>query len=118
MALGGGTVMPRYPATGEPVAPLHAASLADVEEAIAGADHAFRTSGWAQKKPHERAAVLHRVAQLIRERGEALAQLQRLDNGKPISETRALVASAAGTFQFFAAACETLEENHARAATA
>src|SRR5262249_54509539 len=31
-------------------------------------------------------------------------------NGKPIAETRALVASAAGTFQFFAGACETLEE--------
>src|SRR5690606_23604839 len=41
---------------------------------------------------------------------EELAQLQRRDNGKPINETRALVASAAGTFQFFASACETLEE--------
>ncbi|RJF96937.1 aldehyde dehydrogenase [Noviherbaspirillum cavernae] len=99
-----------YPATGEPVAYLNAANLADVEEAIQGADKAFRTSGWAQKKPHERAVVLYRVAQLIRERSEDLAQLQRLDNGKPISETRALVASAAATFQFFAAACETLEE--------
>ena len=99
-----------YPATGEPVAWLNAASLDDVREAIEGADHAFRTSGWAQRKPHERAAVLYRVAQLIRERGEELAQLQRLDNGKPITETRNLVASAAGTFQFFAAACETLEE--------
>ena len=99
-----------YPATGEPVAELQAASLADVDEAIARADHAFRTSGWAQRKPHERATVLARIAQLIRDNGEALAQRQRLDNGKPISETRALVASAAGTFQFFAAACETLEE--------
>ncbi|MDB5729778.1 MAG: Aldehyde dehydrogenase, partial [Noviherbaspirillum sp.] len=99
-----------YPATGEPVAWLNAASLADVDEAIHGADQAFRCSGWAQRKPHERASVLYRVAQLIRERGEALAQLQRLDNGKPISETRGLVASAAGTFQFFAAACETLED--------
>lgn len=99
-----------YPATGEPVAWLNAASIADVEEAISGADHAFRTSGWAQRKPHERAAVLYRVAQLIRERSEYLAQRQRLDNGKPISETRALVASAAGTFQFFAAACETMED--------
>ncbi|WP_174616894.1 MULTISPECIES: aldehyde dehydrogenase [Herbaspirillum] len=107
---GGDRYATLYPATGEPVAYLHAASVADVEEAIAGADHAFRTSGWAQKKPHERATVLYRVAQLIRERGEALAQMQRLDNGKPISETRNLVASAAGTFQFFAAACETLEE--------
>jgi len=99
-----------YPATGEPVAWLNAASLADVQEAIEGADRAFRTSGWAQRKPHERAAVLYRVAQLIRERGEELAQLQRLDNGKPIAETRNLVASAAATFQFFGAACETLEE--------
>src|SRR5262249_49375910 len=58
-----------------------------------------------------RAAVLYRVAELIRARAELLAHRQRLDNGKPISETRALVASAAGTFQFFAAACETLEES-------
>ncbi|CAG9169048.1 aldehyde dehydrogenase [Cupriavidus respiraculi] len=100
----------RYPATGEVVAELNAASLADVEEAVQGAQRAFVTSGWAQRKPHERAAVLYRIAELIRARAEPLAQRQRLDNGKPISETRALVASAAGTFQFFAAACETLEE--------
>ncbi|MFC3608197.1 aldehyde dehydrogenase [Stutzerimonas tarimensis] len=100
-----------YPATGAAVTRLHAASLDDVEQAIVGAQRAFETSGWAQRKPHERAAVLYRIAQLIRERSEELAQLQRLDNGKPIKETRNLVASAAGTFQFFAAACETLEES-------
>jgi len=99
-----------YPATGEPVAWLNAASVEDVNEAIEGAHQAFLHSGWAQRKPHERAAVLYRVAQLIREQAEELAQLQRQDNGKPIGETRNLVASAAGTFQFFAAACETLEE--------
>ncbi|MCS8169571.1 aldehyde dehydrogenase [Pseudomonas aeruginosa] len=100
-----------YPATGEAVARLHAASLEDVEEAMAGAHRAFRESGWAQRKPHERATVLYRIAALICERSEELAQLQRLDNGKPIRETRNLVASAAATFQFFAAACETLEES-------
>ncbi len=111
MRLGGGSESSTlYPATGEVVARLRAPSLEDVNEAIERADHAFRTSGWAQKKPHERAAVLYRVAQIIRERAEPLAQRQRLDNGKPISETRNLVASAAGTFQFFASACETLEE--------
>ncbi|MCO2254080.1 aldehyde dehydrogenase [Pseudomonas aeruginosa] len=99
-----------YPATGEAVARLHAASQEDVEQAMAGAHRAFRESGWAQRKPHERATVLYRIAALIRERSEELAQLQRLDNGKPIRETRNLVASAAATFQFFAAACETLEE--------
>ena len=40
-----------YPATGEVVARLRAPSQADVEEAIVAADHAFRTSGWAQRKP-------------------------------------------------------------------
>ncbi len=99
-----------YPATGEVVARLRTASVDDVDEAIRAADHAFRTSTWARRKPHERAAVLYRIAQLIRERAEPLAQRQREDNGKPISETRALVASAAGTFQFFASACETMEE--------
>ncbi|MDR2154204.1 MAG: aldehyde dehydrogenase [Burkholderiaceae bacterium] len=99
-----------YPATGEPIARLRAASLDDVDEAITRAHQAFRDSGWAQRLPHERAAVLYRVAQLIREQAEPLAQKQRLDNGKPISETRALVASAAGTFQFFAAALETLQD--------
>lgn len=100
----------RYPATGEVVGTLNAADLQDVEDAIQGAQRAFETSGWAQRKPHERAQVLHRIAQLIRDNAEKLAQRQRLDNGKPISETRALVASAAATFQFFAAACETLED--------
>jgi len=109
--LGGGDVYESlYPATGEPIARLRAASLADVDEAIERAHHAFLTSGWAQMLPHQRAGVLHRVAQLIREQSETLAQKQRLDNGKPISETRNLVASAAGTFQFFAAALETLED--------
>lgn len=99
-----------YPATGQAVAWLNAASIDDVEDAVQGAHQAFLHSGWAQRKPHERASVLYRIAELIRERSEELAQLQRQDNGKPISETRALVASAAGTFQFFASACETLEE--------
>ncbi|CAN5673918.1 aldehyde dehydrogenase [soil metagenome] len=99
-----------YPATGEAVAELRAASVADVDEAVAGADKAFRTSGWAQLKPHQRAGVLYRIAETIRKEAEPLAQRQRLDNGKPINETRALVASAAGTFQFMAAACETMEE--------
>ena len=107
---GGAEYATCYPATGEVVARLNAASADDVEEAIQGAQKAFETSGWPQRKPHERAAVLYRIAQKIRDEAEQLAQLQRLDNGKPITETRALVASAAGTFQFFASACETLED--------
>jgi betaine-aldehyde dehydrogenase len=100
----------RYPADDSVNAELAAASIDDVNEAIEAADAARRRPEWRDLKPHERASVLYRVSALIRERLEPLAQLQRRDNGKPIIETRALVASAAGTFQFFAAACETLEE--------
>jgi acyl-CoA reductase-like NAD-dependent aldehyde dehydrogenase len=99
-----------YPADGSVVAELHAASLADVDDAVQAAEAARHRPKWAGLKPHQRALLLHRMAVGIRDRAEELAQLQRLDNGKPISETRALVASAAGTFQYFAAACETLED--------
>ena len=99
-----------YPHDSSTVATLHAATAADVDEAVQVAEAARKKANWAGLKRHERAAILHRIAGGIRSRGEELAQLQRLDNGKPINETRALVASAAGTFQFFAAACETWEE--------
>ena len=99
-----------YPADGSVNAEIDAASVADVDDAIACAHEAWQKPDWRDLKPHERAAILHRVAALIRARSEELAHLQRRDNGKPITETRNLVASAAGTFQFFAAACETLEE--------
>jgi betaine-aldehyde dehydrogenase len=100
----------RYPADDSVNAELAAASVEDVDEAIRIADAAWRRTEWRDLQPHARASILYRISTLIRERAEELAQLQRRDNGKPINETRALVASAAGTFQFFAAACETLEE--------
>jgi acyl-CoA reductase-like NAD-dependent aldehyde dehydrogenase len=100
----------RYPADDTVNAELAAASVEDADEAIRTADAAWRRAEWRDLLPHARAAILYRISTLIRERAEELAQLQRRDNGKPIGETRALVASAAATFQFFAAACETLEE--------
>ena len=100
-----------YPHDGSTVAHLHAATAADVDEAVQAAELARKRPAWAGLKRHERAAILHRIAAGIRGRSEDLARLQRLDNGKPVNECRALVASAAGTFQFFAAACETWEES-------
>lgn len=99
-----------YPHDGSTVARLHAATVADVDEAVHAAEAARQRPEWAGLKHHERAGMLYRIAQGIRERAEELAHLQRLDNGKPIKECRALVASAAGTFQFFGAAAETWED--------
>ena len=106
----GASYATRYPADDTVNAELRAASIEDVNEAIEVAHAAWQKPDWRDIKPHERANILHKISQLIRSRHEELSQLQRRDNGKPISETRALVASAANTFQFFAAACETMEE--------
>lgn len=99
-----------YPHDGSEVARLHAATADDVDEAVRFAEAARQRPDWAELKPHERAGMLYRIASRIREQAEPLANLQQLDNGKPIHEARALVASAASTFQFFAAACETWED--------
>jgi betaine-aldehyde dehydrogenase len=100
-----------YPADGREVAQLHAATRQDVDLAVKYSQAAFSNPSWANLKPHDRANLLYKIASAIRTDAEQLAQLQRLDNGKPINETRALVASAAATFQYFAAACETLEDS-------
>ncbi|WP_338515914.1 aldehyde dehydrogenase family protein [Erwinia aphidicola] len=104
------------PADGSVNAWLHAASLDDVELAVNAAERAWRAPQWRQRLPHQRAAILHRVGDLITQRLEALAQLQTRDNGKPLAETRGLVASAAATAHYFAAVCEVMEGSYRRRA--
>ncbi|MBP6116158.1 MAG: aldehyde dehydrogenase [Neisseriaceae bacterium] len=97
-----------FPADGSVTATVSTASVADVEDAIALAERAWRD--WRGSLPHERAAILQRVASLIEARVDALSQLQTRDNGKPLAETRGLVLSAAATARYVAAACETLSD--------
>ncbi len=99
-----------YPFDGSTVATLNAATVDDVDEAVTAAEAARLSPAWAGLMPHQRASFLYKIASGIRAKAEELAQLQRLDNGKPITECRGLVASAAGTFQYFAAVCETFED--------
>ncbi|MGQ7245788.1 aldehyde dehydrogenase [Halomonas sp. V046] len=105
----GEPMVSRFPADGSVNAELNAASRDDVEDAVAGADAAWRASSWRDRVPHERADILYRVSDLITARAPELAALQTRDNGKPLTEARGLVASAAATARYFAAACETLE---------
>ncbi|MEV8634097.1 aldehyde dehydrogenase [Streptosporangium sp. NPDC051023] len=106
---GGAPIETRNPATGDVIAVLHGASVDDVEDAVRSARRAAADPSWRALLPHERARHLTRIADLIGERAEELARLQTADTGKSINETRALVASASGTFRYFAAALETME---------
>lgn len=98
------------PATSEVFATLHGATAADVDAAVAAGLKAVEVSGWANKLPHERAAVLHRISSAIEANADRIAELQTLDTGKTLVETKALAMSAAATFRFTAAALETMED--------
>ncbi|MFG2212318.1 aldehyde dehydrogenase family protein [Streptomyces sp. NPDC048638] len=98
------------PATGRTLAVLTAADTADVDEAARRAARAAADPAWRALPAHHRARLLHRIADAIDARAADLAALQTADTGKALTETRALVASAAGTFRYTAAALETAEE--------
>lgn len=89
-----------YPATGEVIARLHAATPAIVEKAIASAKRA--QGEWAAMSPTARGRILKRAADIMRTRNRELSELETLDTGKPIQET--IVAdptSGADAFEFF-----------------
>lgn len=90
-----------YPATGEVIARLHEATPAVIEAAIASA--AAAQKAWAATRPVERARILRRAVDLIRERNPQLAELETLDTGKAIQETLyADWPSGADALEFFA----------------
>ncbi len=96
-----------YPATGEVIAVVHEATPAVIEAALASAARA--QAAWAATRPVDRARILRRAADLIRERNPALARLETLDTGKPLQET--LVAdwpSGADALEYFAGLAPTV----------
>ncbi|MBD0289738.1 MAG: aldehyde dehydrogenase [Thermoleophilia bacterium] len=74
------------PATGDVLAILPLAGPDDVDEAVAAARAA--QPGWAGAHPNERTKALVRLAQLVEEHADELAELESRDVGKPIAEAR------------------------------
>ena len=71
------------PATGEQIGTVPEGTRADVERAIAAANEAW--SGWASLSAFERAAAMIRIAEIIEERRDDLAETLTLDQGKPLA---------------------------------
>jgi acyl-CoA reductase-like NAD-dependent aldehyde dehydrogenase len=91
------------PAEGRHIAQVSAASAADVDRAVRAAHHAFTEGPWSMLTGAERGRLLWRLADLIEENAEELAQLESTDVGRPINETlMAEVPVAAETFRHFA----------------
>jgi betaine-aldehyde dehydrogenase len=96
------------PATGSAIASAPLSTKADVDAAVAAAKGAFE--GWAATPPGERARALLRIADMIEERGEQIADLEAADAGKPrgaVLEDE--VPVMADNLRFFAGAARCLE---------
>ena len=96
-----------FAATGETIAKLHAATPGVVDRAMISAARA--QGEWASWTPAARARVLRKAADLMRERNEALSELETLDTSKAIQETLvADAASGADALEWFAAMAASL----------
>jgi len=94
------------PATEATLAEVAAATVRDVETAIAGAQRAFE-QGWRDCAPGRRAEIMFRIARVLREHAEELSQLESLSIGKPISDARDEIGMGARTFEYYAGAIST-----------
>ncbi len=91
------------PGKGKVLAKVAAGENADVDAAVAAAHEAFRKSGWATMPVNDRAVILHRLADLITNHQDILAQIESLDVGKPRGQAAAFdVPHAAQTFRYYA----------------
>jgi len=73
----------------------------EVDAAVAAARGAF--AGWSRTAPTERAAILHRIADLVEQNLETLAMIETMDNGALLrSHLRGVMPRVAHNFRFFA----------------
>lgn len=97
----GGVFKSASPATGEYLATCAEATKEDVDKAVEAAWKAFET--WKETTPAQRAELLLKIADVIDANKEQLAQIETLDNGKPIRETLNVdIPMAADHFRYFA----------------
>jgi phenylacetaldehyde dehydrogenase len=87
-AASGKTFTTYDPSTEEPLAEVAAGDKADVDRAVRAARRAFEGGPWRRMTASERGRALWKLADLIESHGEEFAQLETLDNGKPISVAR------------------------------
>lgn len=77
------------PATGEVLASVFEAGPEDIDLAVKAARKAFDEGPWSKMSAAERSRLMYKLADLMEENKDELAQLETLDNGKPIRETTA-----------------------------
>jgi len=103
----GGTEEIINPATGETIAEVPQGTQADVDRAVAAAKDAWPE--WRESTPQERSELLLKLADLIDEHTDELAEIESRNVGKPIAAARDEMPVCSDNLRFFAGAARVLE---------
>ncbi len=102
-AASGKTFEVKDPATGATIAHVAEGDKADIDAAVKAARAAFESGPWPNMTPSERGKLVWRIGELIAKHADEFAELESLDNGKPMAVAKvADVALAADIFQYMA----------------
>ncbi|MGA8214361.1 MAG: aldehyde dehydrogenase family protein [Candidatus Sulfotelmatobacter sp.] len=102
-AVSGKTFETYNPATGGVLARVAEGSKADIDLAVKAARKAFESGPWPEMSPSERGRLLWKLAELVDEHNEELAELETLDNGKPVFFSRIVdVPTVSDAFRYYA----------------
>lgn len=111
-AASGKTFATYNPATGDMLAHVAEGDRADVDHAITAARKAFESGPWRKLTASERGRLIWKLADLLETHAEEFAQLESLDNGKPIGVARvADVPLAVDLFRYMAGWATKIEGN-------
>ena len=90
------------PSTGATLAKVAEGGAEDIDRAVKAARAAFE-GPWAKIHPGDRGRMLYKLAQLVRDNAEELAEIDALDAGKPITNSlRADIPAAIDCFEYYA----------------
>ena len=89
------------PATTEVIARVPDASAADVDRAVKAARAAFDEGPWRDVTAQDRGRILFKLAQIVRDRADELAELETRNSGKPIVEAEFDIADVATCFEYY-----------------
>jgi 1-pyrroline dehydrogenase len=95
------------PATGETISQVPNMTADEVDEVVARAKQALPE--WLDATPKERSELLHKLADVIEDNAEELAQIESRNVGKPLMASRDEMPFAADNLRFFAGAARNLE---------
>jgi phenylacetaldehyde dehydrogenase len=101
-ATSGKTFEVEDPGTGRVIAKVAEGDAVDIDLAVDAARRAFESGPWPKMTPADRTRLLLKLADLIEKHGDELAELEVIDNGKPLAGAKRGIAGTADMVRYMA----------------